>query len=89
MSSTDRVLRILVADALGALSKLLGVALRPPVAQVPRAVELPSLVVEAVRELVADRAAGVAVVRGVVHLRVVERRLQDARGKLMSFICAS
>jgi hypothetical protein len=55
---------------------------RPPVLQISARVELAALVVEAVRQLVADRAAGVAVVRRVVHPRVVERGLQHARRKI-------
>ena len=50
--------------------------------RLPLRVELAPLVVEAVGELVADGAAGVAVVGRVVHLRVVERRLQHAGGKV-------
>ena len=83
----DRVLRVLVGDALRALLEALGVLLRPPVPQIAVGVELPALVVEAVGQLVADGGAGVAVVRRVVELRVEERRLSTPAGKLMSFIC--
>ena len=44
-----------------------------------RGVELAALVVEAVRDLVADDRADGAVVHGVVGVGVEERRLQDAR----------
>jgi hypothetical protein len=54
----------------------------PPVLQVALGVVLAALVVEAVGELVADGGAGVAVVGRVVHLRVEERRLQDAGGEV-------
>ena len=50
----------------------------PPVVQVAFGVELAALVVEAVRQLVPDHHADAAVVHGVVHLVVEERRLQDA-----------
>ena len=74
----DRVLRVLVDDALRALFERLRILLRPPVLQVTVGVELAALVVERVRQFVADGAARVAVVRSVVHLRVEQRRLQHA-----------
>jgi hypothetical protein len=46
--------------------------------QVPVRGELPSLVVEAVGELVADHRADGAEVHGVVHGALEERRLKDA-----------
>ncbi len=45
------------------------------------AVELSALVVEAVRQLVADRGADAAEVHGFVRRPIEERRLQDAGGK--------
>ena len=60
------------------LSNFVGVLLGPPVLQIALGVELAAFVVEAVGQFVADGAAGVAVVRRVVHLRIEERRLQHA-----------
>ena len=56
----------------------LRVRLGPPVAQVSLFVELAPLIVEAVRQLVADDRAGAAVVDGGVAAGLIERRLQDA-----------
>ena len=56
--------------------------LGPPVLQIALGVELAAFVVEAVGQLVADGAAGVAVVGSIVDLGVVERRLQHAGGKV-------
>src|SRR6185436_20084220 len=60
----------------------LGVFLRPPVTQVPVAVELAALVVKGVRELVTNGAAGVAVVGSIVELRVEQRGTEDAGRKV-------
>ena len=68
----------LVDDALAARLEVLEVGGRPPVLQVPLQVELRALVVEAVRDLVADDRADGAVVDGVVGLGVEEGRLEDA-----------
>ena len=69
----DRVRRELVDDALRAFLEGLGVLLGPPVLEIALGIELAALVVEAVGELVADGPPGVAVVRRVVHLRVIQR----------------
>src|ERR1700741_4038551 len=74
--------RILVADTFGALVEFLPVCFGPPIFQVPLGVELAAFVVEAVGEFVADGAAGVAVVGGVVHLGVIQRRLKDTGGEV-------
>ena len=74
----DDVLRVLVGDARGALFVRLRVAFGPPVAQVALAVELAALIVEAVRQLVADDGARAAVVDRRVAPGLVEGRLQDA-----------
>ena len=50
----DRVVRILIHDALGALGEFLRILLGPPVFQIALCVELTAFVVEAVRQLVAD-----------------------------------
>ena len=70
--------RILVDDAGGPLLEAFGVGGRPPVLQVALRVELAPLVVEAVRQLVADHTAGGPVVQRRVGLGVVEGRLEDA-----------
>ena len=71
---------ILLHEARGLRLELVVVLGRPPVAEVPVAVELPAAVVEAVADLVADHRADGAVVRGVVRLHVEVRRLQE-RGR--------
>jgi len=81
--AVDGVARVLIGDAGGALLIGLGVSGSPPVAQIALAVELAPLIVEAVGELVADDGAGGAVVDRGVAPRSIERRLQDAGGKLM------
>src|SRR5215469_15090991 len=58
------------------------VFLGPPVFEVALGVVLTAFVVEAVGELVADGGAGVAVVRGVIGLWIVEGWLEDSRGKV-------
>src|SRR6185437_14131051 len=60
----DHVFRVLVDDALGAFVELLGVLIAPPVFQIPCRIELAPLIVKAVRQLMTDGAAGIAVVRG-------------------------
>ena len=65
------------------------VVLGPPILQITLGIEVAAFIVEAVCQFVADGLAGVAVIRSVViHLWIEQRRLQDASGKLMSFICA-
>jgi hypothetical protein len=43
---------------------------------------LAALIVKTVREFVADGAAGVAIIRSIVHLGIVEGGLQNAGGKV-------
>src|ERR1700722_15631605 len=78
----DDVPGILIADAVDAIFKSLRVHGSPPVAQIALGVELPSLVIEGVGKFVANRRAGVAVIRCVVELRIIQWRLQNARGKV-------
>ena len=47
--------------------------------RLPCGVELAPFIVEAMRQFMADGAAGVAIIRRVVHLGIEERRLQHAR----------
>ena len=53
----------------------------PPLVDVAEVVELAALVVEAVRDLVADDDADAAVVERLREVLVVERGLQDSRGE--------
>src|SRR5215469_9195910 len=76
------LLRILVRDALSALVVSLGVRFRPPIAQVPPSIELASLVVEPVDDLVPDNGANCTIVNGIVQLRIEEGRLEDAGGEI-------
>ena len=73
--------RVLVDDALGALAERLHRHVVPPLLEVAVAVELAALVVEAVRDLVADDDADAAVVERLGELAAVEQRLQDAGRK--------
>ena len=70
----------------GAGGELAAVLVGPPVDQVAVAVVFGALIVEAVADLVSDHRADTAVVRGVVGMGVEERRLQNRRGKTISFI---
>src|SRR5947208_15201571 len=73
---------ILMDNARGTLLKFLGVLLSPPLVEIAFGIELAAFVVESVRELVANYGGRVAVVNGIVHLQVIERRLQNAGGKI-------
>ena len=70
---------VLIDDLLRARLKLFCVFVSPPFVQVAVGVVLSPLVVVAVRDFVADDHADRAVVDRIVHLRVEEGRLQDAR----------
>src|SRR5882724_390783 len=70
---------VLVGDATGALFEFRAVLRRPPVAQIALRVELASLIVEAVGQLVADDNPDATEVRGIVNLLVEKRRLQNTR----------
>jgi len=72
----------LISYALRASLEIPRIALRPPVPQVPPAIVLAAFIIEAVRELVADGAAGVAIVGRSVHLGIVKRRQKNAGGKV-------
>ncbi len=75
-------LAVLVHEAGGADLEVLFVLGGPPIVQVAVAVELRSLIVEAVRELMADDAADMAVVHREIGLLVVKRGLQNAGRKV-------
>ncbi len=69
-------------DAGGALVEIFAVVAGPPVAQIAAGIELRTLIVEAVRNFVADDGAHAAVIDGVVGFRVVERAVAEfPRGK--------
>ena len=66
---------ILVDDALGAPAERLHRGIIPPLLQIAVFVELAALVVEAVRDLVADDDPDAAEVQALREVLVVERRL--------------
>ena len=74
--------RVLLNETLGAFFELLGVLRGPPVLQIAFWIELPALIVETVRQLVADDGSDGAVVHRRVHALVIERRLEDAGGEI-------
>src|SRR5208283_6054506 len=76
------VLRVLVRNALAALLVLFGILGGPPIAQVAVSVELPSLIVEAMREFVANHHPDRAVIHRVIQVLLEKWRLQNAGGKV-------
>src|ERR1039458_7274047 len=78
----DHVLGVLIDDALGSLLELLCIGNGPPVHQVTRRVVLPTFIVKSMGQLMTDGTAGIAVVWGVIHRRIVQRRLQYTGGKI-------
>src|SRR5258708_14500373 len=82
MSSTTTYCAYWSENALRAFLEFLFVFRAPPVFQIAPGIVLCSLIVKAVRQLVADGAAGVAVVGCVVHFGVIERRLENTRGEV-------
>ena len=68
----------LVNDTRGTLFKFRAVLGRPPIDLVSFGVVLAALVVETMRNLVADHSTHSAVVDGIVRLKVKERRLKDS-----------
>src|SRR5258708_1379705 len=75
----------LVHHLLGAGLELLGVGLRPPLREVAVSVVVATLVVEAVRDFVADDRPDAAVVDGVIQREVEERRPGNAGGGVLVF----
>src|ERR1043165_869214 len=69
----------LVDDALGALLEILHVGVGPPVLEIAFLVELRALIVEAVRDFVADDRADGPVVDRIVRGLIEEGRLQNTR----------
>src|ERR1017187_5525800 len=77
----DEVVVELIHYAGAALLELLQIAVRPPVSQAPLVIVLRALVVEAMRNLMADDHPDRAVVDGVGGVVIKARRLQDAGGE--------
>src|SRR5579872_7567668 len=77
----DEVVIELIDDASAARLELLEVGVGPPVSQAAKVIELSTLIVEAVRNLVADNHTDGAVIHGVDCGHIKPRRLQDAGGK--------
>src|SRR4029077_957696 len=69
---------VLLYDRTRTLLKFCGGFRRPPVTQIACGIELPSLIVKAVRHFMADHGANRAVVYCVVSVGVEERWLQNA-----------
>ena len=73
---------VLVYYARGALLELLCVFRSPPVFEIALRIELPTFIVEGMGELMADDAAGIAVIHRVVHVVVIVGRLKNSGGKV-------
>ena len=78
LSGLVQLVAVLIHEAVGSIGKLLNGLITPPRTQVSGLVKLPTLVVQAVGELVAHRGANVAVVDGKRKVGVVEGRFQLA-----------
>ena len=72
---------VLLGESLRFGFEAFGVFRGPPIAQAAVGVDLAALVVETVRDLVADHSADRAVVHGRIGARVEQRRLQNAGGE--------
>lgn len=77
----DLVAGILIDDALRPLPERLDGGVVPPLHHVALLVELPSLVVEAVGDLVANDHADAPVIQGLGEVLAIKKRLQNASGK--------
>src|SRR5260370_3345285 len=80
------LLRVLVGNAFAALVVLFGVFGRPPIAEVAVSVELAALIVESVREFVTDNHADGAIIYGIVHTLLKERRLATSGMKTYAWL---
>lgn len=80
---------VLVDELLGERLEIGLVLFGPPVVEFAVAVVLRALVVETVADLMADHRADAAVVRGILGIRVEERRLQMAAGNTITFMDGS
>src|SRR5205823_7746009 len=75
------ILRILLAQNLGARLESLCILRQPPIAQRPRGIDFAPLIVEAVGQFVPDNATGGAVVDRRIGIGIEDRRLQNSGGK--------
>lgn len=72
------ILTVLINDTFGALLELVNRLIFPPVIQVAKFVELPSLIIKTMRQLVSHDHTHGAIVQARRERRVVERTLQNA-----------
>ena len=77
----DVVTLELAGHALGSFLESLQIVRRPPVVEVPLRIDLRSLIVESMADLVTDDDTDRAVVHRIDRVDVEGRRLQDPRGK--------
>src|SRR5258708_14980602 len=80
---------VFVGNAARAGLEFLAVSVSPPVAEVTGAVELAALIVEAMREFVANDHPDAAKVHGFIFSLVEERRLQNAGGGGCLMFCGA
>src|SRR5450755_555140 len=73
---------VLLRNAPGPRLEGLAVLSRPPVTQVTLTIVLAPLIVETMRQFVANHCAYTAIIHGIAGLWIVERRLQDAGRKV-------
>src|SRR5450755_2272111 len=78
----DEVIVELIGDAGSSLLEVFEVGVDPPVAQAAEEIELRALVVEAMRDFVADDDADRAVIHGIDGIDIESRRLQNSGGEL-------
>src|SRR6185369_2741683 len=81
-SEVGCVAGVLIGDAVTALVVVLRVFRSPPIGHVAVQVELASLIVKAVDDLVSDDHADAAIVRGRVLIGTEERKLEDSSGEV-------
>ena len=73
---------ILFVNAIHPFLEFRGILLGPPITQIAVGIELAALVVKAMGEFVTDNRANTAKVEGHIGVSAIERRLQDAGGKI-------
>src|SRR2546430_7799664 len=83
MHASERLeLRILCPEALGACLELRRIVLRPPVAKRAGSIDLPALIVEAVRHLVTDHPTDGPVVDGWIGIDRKSTRLNSSHSQI-------
>ena len=83
VNAGDRLNGVVLLDhALRAFIEFLLVFFRPPILEIAVFIELAALVVEAMREFVADGRAHVAIIGGIIFLVAEEGRLKVSGGKV-------